>query len=187
MKPITLRILAITTAWLFCSTPIEAGTWQTPGPIQQPTGPWQKPGAIQVPHGIQAVKAETAPCMKTISVVADALFDFNKSSLRSDAEETLAAAGPQIASAGNHPVTVEGYTDSIGTDAYNDKLSLERASTVRDWLASHQYIPASSAIKGFGKHDPVAPNTLPDGRDNPEGRQKNRRVDIAIDTCNKAN
>jgi len=182
MRP-TLHLAAGLAAFLASAAIAGAGNWQTPGPIEQPKGPWLTPGPIQVPKGIQAVKTETAPCLKTISVVADALFDFNKSTLRPDAEETLSAAGPQIASAGNHPVTVEGHTDSIGGDAYNDRLSLERASTVRDWLVAHQFIPAASGIKGFGKHEPVAPNTLPDGKDNPEGRQKNRRVDIAIDTC----
>ena len=161
----------------------HSGTWQTPGPIQQPTGPWQKPGDIQIPKGIQAVKSEDAPCLRTISVVADALFGFNESALRPDAAETLDAAGPQILSAGKHNITVEGHTDSIGGDGYNDRLSLARAGTVRDWLVAHNYIPAGSAIEGFGKRRPVAPNTLPDGRDNPEGRQKNRRVEIAIDTC----
>jgi len=159
------------------------GTWQVPGEIQQPKGPWQKPGAIQVPKGIQAVKTENAPCFERISIVADALFDFNRADLRADAMETLNAAAPGIAKAGGHKVTVEGHTDSIGGDAYNDRLSLARAKSVRDWLVLHNDIPAGSDIKGFGKREPVAPNTLPNGQDNPEGRQKNRRVDIAIDTC----
>jgi len=70
------------------------GTWQQPGEIQVPTGPWQKPGNIQVPKGIQAVHTTKDKCEERLSVVADALFDFDKSSLRPDAEETLEAAGP---------------------------------------------------------------------------------------------
>ncbi len=159
------------------------GTWQTPGPIQQPTGPWQQPGDIQVPKGIQAVKTEDQPCVHRISVVADALFDFNKADLRADAAETLNAAGPEIAKAGKHKITVEGHTDSIGSEAYNDKLSEARAKTVRDWLAAHNFIPTDSEIKGYGKRRPVAPNTTTDGKDNPLGRQKNRRVEIAVNTC----
>ncbi len=159
------------------------GAWQTPGEIQQPAGPWQKPGDIQIPKGVQAVKSEDAPCLRRISVVADALFDFNKSDLRSDAAETLYAAGPEIAKAGQHKVTVEGHTDSVGSDGYNDTLSLARAKTVRDWLMAHNFIPADSEIKGYGEKRPVAPNTMPDGKDNPQGRQKNRRVEIAVNTC----
>ena len=73
------------------------GTWQVPGPIQEPKGPWQQPGEIQVPKGIQAIST-TAPnrCEQRLSVIADALFDFNKSNLRAEAEETLAVAGPEI-------------------------------------------------------------------------------------------
>lgn len=159
------------------------GPWLKPGEIQQPKGPWQKPGEIQVPKGIQAVRSSDTSCERRVSVVADALFDFDKSDLRPDAVETLAALGPEIARAGQHPVVVEGHTDAIGTDAYNQPLSERRARAVRDWLARQGIIPATSPIKGYGKLRPVAPNQTQDGRDNPEGRQKNRRVDIAIDTC----
>jgi outer membrane protein OmpA-like peptidoglycan-associated protein len=176
---------------------VFAGTWQTPnwdhvpkpGPIQTPgqveraTAPVQTPGEIQVPKGIEAIRTENKACSLRISVVADALFDFDKADLRPEAEDTLAAAGPQIAAAGNHKVTVNGYTDGIGAAAYNDRLSEARARTVRDWLVDHGFIPLDSDIKGFGKRRPVAPNTFADGSDNPEGRQKNRRVEIEVDTC----
>jgi len=159
------------------------GTWQTPGPIQQPKGPWQTPGAIQVPKGIQAISSNDKPCERRISVVADALFDFDKSDLRADAVETLEAMGPEIVKAGKHPVVVEGFTDAIGTDAYNLKLSDQRARAVQDWLVRRGFIPMATPTKGYGKSRPIAPNQTSDGHDNPEGRQKNRRVEIAINTC----
>jgi outer membrane protein OmpA-like peptidoglycan-associated protein len=95
------------------------GTWQQPGEIQVPTGPWQKPGNIQVPKGIQAVHTTKDKCEERLSVVADALFDFDKSSLRPDAEETLEAAGPEITKLGGKPSWIEGHTDSIGSNSYN--------------------------------------------------------------------
>jgi len=159
------------------------GSWQVPGAIQQPTGNWQVPGAIQVPKGIQAVHSFDEPCDKRLRVLGDALFDFDKATLRPDAEETLAAAGAEILKAGKHPVTIEGHTDSIGGADYNMALSENRARAVRDWLAAHGFIPAESAIKGYGKTRPIAPNTTPDGKDDPQGRQKNRRVEIVIATC----
>jgi outer membrane protein OmpA-like peptidoglycan-associated protein len=160
------------------------GTWQVPGPIQQPKGPWQQPGEIQVPKGIQAIST-TAPnrCEQRLSVIADALFDFNKSNLRAEAEETLAVAGPEIAKLGGKPSRIEGHTDAIGTDAYNMKLSEARATTVRQWLAARGLVPSSTPIKGYGRTKPVAPNTTSDGRDDPEGRQKNRRVEVVFNTC----
>lgn len=159
------------------------GPWQMPGEIHAPTGPWQVPGDIQVPKGVQAVHASDAHCERRVSIVADALFDFDRAELRADAAETLAALGPEIAGAGKHPVIVEGHTDAIGGDAYNLKLSEQRARTVRDWLVRQGLVSPGTAIKGYGKSRPVAPNQTSDGRDIPENRQKNRRVEIAIDTC----
>ncbi len=159
------------------------GSWQVPGEIQQPKGPWQVPGEIQVPKGIQAVRATATGCERRVSVVGDALFDFDKSNLRPDAEETLAAAGPEIAKLGGKPTRIEGHTDAIGSDAYNMKLSEARATAVRDWLAARTIVPAATPIKGYGKTNPIAPNKTSDGRDDPEGRQKNRRVEVVFDTC----
>jgi outer membrane protein OmpA-like peptidoglycan-associated protein len=160
------------------------GPWQIPGEIQQPKGNWQKPSEIQVPKGIEAVKVvTTSACENRLSVFADALFDFDKANLRPDAEETLRAALPEIAKATGKPAWVEGHTDGKGSDAYNMKLAEARGRTVRDWLGANGAIPLSTPIKPFGKRVPVAPNTNPDGSDNPEGRQKNRRVEIVFETC----
>ena len=159
------------------------GNWQVPGEIQQPKGPWQQPGEIQIPKGIDAVRTTTTRCERRLSVVADALFDFDKSNLRPEAEETLAAAGPEIAKLGGKPARIEGHTDAIGSDAYNFKLSEARAASVREWLVTRGIVPPATPTKGFGKTSPVAPNTTSDGRDDPEGRQKNRRVEVVFNTC----
>lgn len=159
------------------------GTWQVPGEIQQPKGTWQQPGQIQVPKGIQAVRATTTQCEYRLSVVADALFDFDKANLRPEAEETLTAAGPALVKLRDKPARIEGHTDGKGSDAYNTRLSEARATTVRDWLVGRDMLPTGTTIKGYGKTRPIAPNTMPDGRDDPEGRQKNRRVEVVFDTC----
>jgi outer membrane protein OmpA-like peptidoglycan-associated protein len=160
-----------------------AGSWQKPGEIQQPKGPWQQPGEIQVPKGIQAIHAQESRCEQRLTTVADALFAFDQATLGADAEQTLAVLGPQIVQRGPHPIVIEGHTDSIGSDAHNQRLSEQRAAAVRAWLAAHHYVPASTPIKGYGKTRPVAPNTHPDGSDDPAGRQKNRRVEMVIQTC----
>jgi outer membrane protein OmpA-like peptidoglycan-associated protein len=159
------------------------GTWQVPGPIQQPNGFWQKPGPIRAPKGIQAIKQESLSCESRISVGADALFDFDRSELRSDAAETLEELGPILRSFGAHPIEIDGHTDALGSLSYNQQLSEARAETVKTWLVSRDLIPVSTPIKGYGKTRPVAPNKSPDGSDNPVGRQKNRRVEILINTC----
>ena len=83
-----------------------------------------------------------------------------------------------------HPphVAITGYTDSIGTDEYNVLLSLRRARSVEAWLTG---TGPGAGHRPYGRRprrrrDPVAPNTLPDGADNPAGRQQNRRVDILL-------
>jgi outer membrane protein OmpA-like peptidoglycan-associated protein len=159
------------------------GPWQIPGEIQVPKGPWQKPGEIQVPKGIQAIKREDVGCQHHLNVGADALFAFNKSDLNPGAEETLSALGPEITRLGEHPASIEGHTDSIGAADYNQRLSEQRAESVKAWLVSHKVLPESTPVKGYGKTRPVAPNTNPDGSDNPQGRQKNRRVEVVVDGC----
>lgn len=155
------------------------GKWQVPGEIKQPKGPWQ------VPKGIQAIKAQETKCEQRMTVVSDALFEFDQSTLSKDAEQTLAALGSMLKQkAGKHPVVVEGHTDGVGNDAYNQQLSERRAKAVQEWLIAKGYLSATgSKTGGFGKKRPVAPNTKPDGSDDPQGRQKNRRVDVVVNTC----
>jgi outer membrane protein OmpA-like peptidoglycan-associated protein len=159
------------------------GSWQQPKDIQQPTGAWQKPGDIQIPKGIQAVHTTSKGCERRLSVVGDALFDFDKASLRPDAEETLKAAAPEIGKLGSKPARIEGHTDVIGSESYNMKLSEARAGAVRDWLVARHIVPAATPIKGYGKTMPIAPNTTSDGKDDPAGRQKNRRVEVVFEAC----
>ena len=159
------------------------GKIQTPGEIQTPKGKWQAPGEIQVPKGIQAIRTQNAKCQQRLTVGADALFEFDKATLTADAEETLKVLGPMIAKAGAHPVQIEGHTDAKGADDYNQRLSEQRAQAVKDWLIARSYAPAATTTKGFGETKPVAPNTKPGGADDPAGRQKNRRVEVVIDTC----
>jgi photosystem I P700 chlorophyll a apoprotein A2 len=115
-----------------------------------------------------------------IELQADVLFDFDKSNLRAEAEATLRKVADVVRA---HPgrVTVEGYTDSKGADAYNQKLSERRAASVGDWLVRKGGVEAARVTaRGLGETRPVAPNTKPDGSDDPQGRQRNRRVEIAI-------
>jgi outer membrane protein OmpA-like peptidoglycan-associated protein len=77
--------------------------------------------------------------------------------------------------------SLNGHTNSIGDDAYNVAMSERRAASVATWLTTKGGIPAGRLeAKGFGKTSPVAANRNSDGSDNPEGRQKNRRVEVII-------
>jgi outer membrane protein OmpA-like peptidoglycan-associated protein len=113
--------------------------------------------------------------------LSDVLFDFNQASLRSGAREKLSKlAGILLAYPGTYRIEIEGHTDAVGSQDYNQKLSEDRAQTVRAYLGQAG-IPDTRivAVRGFGKIRPVATN------DTPEGRQMNRRVEIVISDIDK--
>ncbi|WP_234193314.1 OmpA family protein [Pseudacidovorax sp. NFM-22] len=114
-----------------------------------------------------------------VDLPADVLFDFDKADLRPDAEPALARAAELLQGYPEAPVRVRGHTDARGSDAYNEALSLRRAQRVAERLAAATGV-RTLQTEGLGRREPVAPNTTPDGRDDPEGRQKNRRVEIVI-------
>jgi outer membrane protein OmpA-like peptidoglycan-associated protein len=116
-----------------------------------------------------------------IELPADVLFDFDKSTLRPAAQQTLASAADVIRTKAKGTVRISGFTDGKGSPAYNQKLSEKRASAVKDYFVKEADLRGISfATKGYGAENPVAPNTKPDGSDDPEGRQKNRRVEIVM-------
>ena len=116
-----------------------------------------------------------------IELAADVLFDFDKSDIKPEAAESLTKVAQVAQEYPGGPITIEGHTDGKGTPQYNQRLSEQRAASVKDWLVKNGNVAASRiSTRGLGATKPVAPNTLPNGQDNPEGRQKNRRVEIAI-------
>jgi len=102
------------------------------------------------------------------------LFDFDSANLRPDAERALTDVAQVILSYPKRPVRVEGHTDSIASDAYNQTLSEKRAASVVDWLAAHGVERSVLTATGFGETRPVA------GNDSAQGRQLNRRVEVVI-------
>jgi outer membrane protein OmpA-like peptidoglycan-associated protein len=116
-----------------------------------------------------------------IDLAADVLFDFDKADLLPKAQETLSKAAAIVKERAKGTVRIEGYTDSKGDDAYNMRLSEKRANAVRDWFRTKGGLSSFKFdTKGLGETQPVAPNQKPDGSDDPEARQKNRRVQIVI-------
>jgi outer membrane protein OmpA-like peptidoglycan-associated protein len=115
-----------------------------------------------------------------IELAADVLFEFDKATLLPKAEATLTKAAAFIRERGARNVRIEGHTDSKGDDAYNQRLSERRAASVRQWLSRQALSGLQLTSKGLGETQPVASNAKPDGSDDPDGRQKNRRVEIVI-------
>jgi len=106
--------------------------------------------------------------------MSDVLFDIGSYTLKPGAREKLAKiSGIVIAHPGLN-LQIEGHTDSVGTDDFNQALSEHRAASVRDYLVQSGVAPGSVASRGFGKTQPVAAN------DTAEGRQRNRRVELVV-------
>jgi len=106
--------------------------------------------------------------------MSDVLFDFNKYTLKPDAREKLAKVSGILLAYPNLKLQVEGYTDNIGSDDYNQKLSQERADGVRQYLVSQSVSDANVSAEGYGKSDPIADNS------SASGRAQNRRVQLVV-------
>lgn len=114
-----------------------------------------------------------------VNLPADVLFDFDKSDIRPDARRVLSQLSETLVAMEPKKVLIVGHTDSKGSDEYNDKLSKRRAASVKSWLSKNG-VTSSMVTEGKGERFPVAPNQTAQGADNPEGRQKNRRVEFVI-------
>jgi outer membrane protein OmpA-like peptidoglycan-associated protein len=106
--------------------------------------------------------------------LSDVLFDTARHSLRPLAREKLAKVAGIISGHPGLRLDVEGFTDSVGGDDYNQKLSEQRGDAVRDYLTEEGVLSASVTSRGFGKNQPVASN------DTAAGRQQNRRVELVV-------
>jgi OOP family OmpA-OmpF porin len=101
-------------------------------------------------------------------------FDFNKATLRKAEDADLEKAVAFVKKYSGYKVSLEGYTDNIGSDAYNLKLSEKRAAAVKDYLVAHGADGSRIQASGHGKADPVADNSTE------KGRFENRRVEVLI-------
>jgi outer membrane protein OmpA-like peptidoglycan-associated protein len=123
---------------------------------------------------LNAVLQTTETARGLIVNMSDVLFDFNKYTLKPEAREKLAKVSGILLAYPGLKLQVEGYTDNIGSDEYNQKLSEERADGVREYLVSQSVVDDNVTAKGYGKRQPVADNSTN------EGRAQNRRVELVV-------
>ncbi len=136
-----------------------------------------KPAPAPAPKPVEPPKPAPAkpapqPVKAAITIQAEALFDFDKSVLKPEGKKSLDEAIAKLKSIDVEMIIATGHTDSVGTDAYNQKLSERRATTVKEYLVSQGIAAAKVTTLGKGETQPVATNKTA------EGRAKNRRVDI---------
>ncbi len=125
--------------------------------------------------------AETNETARGVIVnLSGILFDLNKATLKVPSQITVAKLAGILMVFQNMNLSIEGYTDSTGSDATNMKLSTDRAKTVYDFLLAQGIAPARMKYQGFGPANPVAPN------DTEANRSKNRRVEVVLNQAPKA-
>lgn len=130
---------------------------------------------------LRELKAEVTATEIKIDLAADVLFDFDKSEIKKEAEPSLRNLATVLEANPGARVTIDGHTDGRGADDYNQKLSEARAGSVKQWLVTNAKANgANITTRGWGKTKPVTHNAKPDGSDDPEGRAKNRRVEIVV-------
>ncbi len=104
-------------------------------------------------------------------------FDFDKATLKPESNSVLTRVAAMLAAHPDFKVEIQGHTDNVGTDAYNLKLSDDRAASVRLWLTQHGLAADRITSKGYGKSRPIADNA------SDAGRARNRRVELVRQGC----
>jgi OmpA-OmpF porin, OOP family len=131
-----------------------------PPPVAPPAPPAQPPAPV--------------PTSEKVSFAADALFDFDKAVLKKEGKEKLDDLTSKLKGINLEVIIAVGHTDSVGTDAYNQKLSVRRAEAVKAYLISKGVEANRVYTEGKGEKQPVADNK------SAAGRAKNRRVEVEV-------
>lgn len=115
-----------------------------------------------------------------IFVLENIYFDYNESYIRADAAKELDKLVTLLNDNTDLKIEMGSHTDSVASEAYNIELSQRRAESTVTYLIKKGIDPARLVAKGYGESKPIARNTNPDGSDNPDGRQRNRRTEFKI-------
>ena len=147
--------------------PKPAAAAAAPAPAPKPAAPAPaKPAAKPAPA--------PQPTTEKVTLAADALFDFDKAIIKNDAKAKLDDLVGKLTAINLEGIIAIGHTDSVGTPAYNQKLSVKRADAVKAYMVSKGIEPNRIYTEGKGEKQPIADNKTK------EGRAKNRRVEIEV-------
>jgi outer membrane protein OmpA-like peptidoglycan-associated protein len=163
------------------STPPAEKPTETNSVVSQPVAPTDSSGQNYTfdtnKEGLHIVGEEN---QYDIILPTDVLFDFDKSTLRTEGLTLLGQVRQHFATHQANQIHVWGHTDSKGSDQYNAVLSQKRAVAVANWLKKNIKTKGLVMAIGRGEQEPLVPNQNPDGSDNPVNRQKNRRVTLSV-------
>jgi OmpA-OmpF porin, OOP family len=144
-----------------------------PAPAPRPA-PAPAPAAAPAPAPAPAVAVVPAPTSEKVTFAADAFFDFDKSVLKPEGRAKLDDLVGKMSGLNLEVIIAVGHTDAVGTDTYNQKLSIRRSEAVKSYLVSKGVEKNRVYTEGKGEKQPVADNKTS------EGRAKNRRVEIEV-------
>ncbi|MBV8036629.1 outer membrane protein OmpA [Roseateles sp.] len=145
-----------------------------PVPKVEEPKPVAPPPPAPPPAPPKPVPPPPAPVSEKVTFAADAFFDFDKSTLKPEAKAKLDDLVSKTKGINLEVIIAVGHTDSIGSDAYNQKLSIRRSEAVKAYLVSKGVEPNRVYTEGKGEKQPVADNKTA------EGRAKNRRTEIEV-------
>lgn len=145
-----------------------------PKPVVTPPPPPPPPAPAPAPEKPKPAPEKPKPVAEKVTLAADVLFDFDKAILKSEGKNKLDDLATKVRAINLEVVIAIGHTDSIGSDAYNQKLSVRRAESIKAYLVSKGVEPNRIYTEGKGEKQPVASNKTKDGR------AKNRRVEIEV-------
>lgn len=171
-----------------CDQPAERTTPAAPpSPIAAPAVP-QAPAGERLTAKVSGLTGDVGGFERRetdtrviLALATDTLFAFDRAELGPNAAANLLKVADGIRAGGAGDVTITGFTDAKGEPPYNQALSQRRAQAVADWMAEQPGVRLRRfVVVGRGEAEPVAPNTRPDGGDDPDGRARNRRVEVSI-------
>src|SRR5688572_15085148 len=161
-----------------CATPEEPKPAPQPEPVPAPKpapAPEPKPAPPPPPPApAPKPEAKPKPVAEKVTFAADVLFDFDKSVIKPEGKSKLDDLATKVRGINLEVVIAIGHADSIGSDEYNQRLSVRRAESVKAYMVSRGVEPNRVYTEGKGEKQPVASNRSSDGRD------KNRRTEIEV-------
>ena len=156
-------------------TPATAAVGCDGAIVAPPPAPKPAPVAAPAPAPAPAAKPAPAPAVASkVTYAADAFFDFDKAVLKPEGKAKLDDLVGKVKGINLEVIIAVGHTDSVGTDAYNQKLSIKRSEAVKAYLVTKGIEKSRVYTEGKGEKQPVADNKTS------EGRSKNRRVEIEV-------
>ena len=175
MKKVWLLLVALAFAAGCATEPPKPEPKPAPPPAPKPAPPpAPKPAPAPEPAKPKPEPEKPKPVAEKVTFAADVLFDFDKAVVKPEGRSKLDDIANKVRGINLEVVIAIGHADSIGSDAYNQRLSVRRAESVKAYLASKGIEANRVYTEGKGEKQPVADNKTRDGR------AKNRRVEIEV-------